>query len=209
VLRNGQGQISLRNDAQPIRPGRPCKWSALCSVSGADSVVSAGCAGPCGTTIACSVAFDVSTPGDATCSKWRARTLSSRALRLDRPVRRLTVCAFRHGASFRGSRAGPTGRFGTTSSGPRMSLTVGTRHRRTTAVWQPNSTGRFPAMSSADWLAGPDPLRSSSRLISAPRSGRLRPFRRLPQQDSQRTLLTTGSWRFRAKSRQALRAPAR
>jgi hypothetical protein len=53
-----------------------------------------------------------------------------------------------------------------------------------------------------------NPLRSSSRLISAPRSGRLRPFRRLPQQDSQRTLLTTGSWRFRAKSRQALRALA-
>jgi hypothetical protein len=34
-----------------------------------------------------------------------------------------------------------------------------TRSRRTSAVWQPNSTGRFQATSSADWLAGPDPLR--------------------------------------------------
>ena len=122
MLRNGQGQISLRNDAQPMGPGRPCKWSALCLVPVAGSVVSAGCAGRCGTTIACSVAFDASTPWNARRPKWRARTLSSRALRLDRPVRRLTVCALRRGASFRGLRAGSTGCFGTTSSGPRMSL---------------------------------------------------------------------------------------
>ena len=37
---------------------------------------------------------------------------------------------------------------------------VGSRSRRTSAVWQPNSTGRFRATSSGDWLAGPDPLLS-------------------------------------------------
>ena len=35
-------------------------------------------------------------------------------------------------------------------------LWVGTRHRRTSAVWQPNLTGSFRATSSGDWLAGPD-----------------------------------------------------
>jgi len=37
---------------------------------------------------------------------------------------------------------------------------VETRSRRTSGVWQSNSTGRFRATSSADWLAGPDPLQS-------------------------------------------------
>lgn len=35
---------------------------------------------------------------------------------------------------------------------------VGTRSRRTSAVGQPSSTGRLRVTSSADWLAGPDPL---------------------------------------------------
>jgi len=42
-------------------------------------------------------------------------------------------------------------------------LGVGTRSRRTSALRQPNSTGRFRATNSADWLAGPDPLGALGR----------------------------------------------
>jgi hypothetical protein len=45
---------------------------------------------------------------------------------------------------------------------------VGTRYRRTSAVWQPNLIGSFRATSSGDWLAGPDPNLTAGLLQSGP-----------------------------------------
>ena len=48
--------------------------------------------------------------------------------------------------------------------------------RRTSAVQQPNSAGRFRATSSGDWLAGPDPLLSLAAPVLGAAVQRVRPF---------------------------------
>ena len=66
-----------------------------------------------------------------------------------------------------------TGSSAATSQAAERLLWVGTRCRRTSAVWQPNSTGRFLATSSGDCLAGPGqkpPLRRCSWLAKCGRS---------------------------------------